>query len=304
MPPIIHNINNATIKEKMASFDYDWTMVNPIAGQTFPANIDDWKWYSDEVPKMIKKFSEDGFMIVIFTNQSKPWKCDQIKIVCESLHIPLFIVIAKVKTEYKPNRLMFDNLIQGKYVNKEESFFVGDALGRKTDFSDSDKVFAENIGIKCISPEEMFLSGSFVAPIIELPDSPEIIIMVGYPGSGKTTIADSICKNENYIHISSDKFKSVTAKMIKYSSEFIKQKKSIVFDATNSSVIKRKLYITHALKHNYRVRCIHVTTPLDLSYKRNKMRADPDQVPKIAYSIYKKHYEEPTAEEGFDLLRL
>jgi bifunctional polynucleotide phosphatase/kinase len=304
MPPTIHNINNATFKDKMASFDYDWTMVNPIAGQTFPTNIDDWKWYSDEVPKMIHKFSEDDFMIVIFTNQSKSWKCDQIKIVCESLHIPLFIVIANVKTEYKPNRLMFDNLIQGKFVNKEESFFVGDALGRKTDFSDSDKVFAENIGIKWISPEEMFLSRSFVVPSIELHDSPEIIIMVGYPGSGKTTIANSICKNKNYIHISSDKFKSITTRMIKYSLDFMNQKKSIVFDATNSSVKKRKLYITLSLKHNYRVRCIHVTTPLDMSYKRNKMRADEYQVPKIAYSIYNKHYDEPTAEEGFELLRL
>lgn len=40
----IHNINNAIIKEKMAAFDYDWTIVNPKDGKTFPSSIDDWNW--------------------------------------------------------------------------------------------------------------------------------------------------------------------------------------------------------------------------------------------------------------------
>ena len=38
--------------------------------------------------------------------------------------------------------------------------FLGDALGRKTDFSDSDKVFAETIGIKYYSPEGIFRNKS------------------------------------------------------------------------------------------------------------------------------------------------
>lgn len=41
-------------------------------------------------------------------------------------------------------------------IDMENSFFVGDALGRKTDFSDSDKMFAQNVGVKCYSPEEFF----------------------------------------------------------------------------------------------------------------------------------------------------
>ena len=69
----------------------------------------------------------------------------------------------------------------------------------------------------------------------------------------------------------------------------------------NSSVKKRKLYIDFAEKHDYSVRCIHLTTALDISYKRNKGREDKKQVPKIAFSVYKKHYEEPNEEEGFTL---
>jgi len=299
---IIHNLNNAEYREKMVALDYDWTLVNPKDGKTFPSNIDDWEWFSPIVPEKIKKYYEDGFMIVIFTNQSKDWKCEQITNVLNLLNIPLFIVIARDKTEYKPNILLYDELMKDNHIDKETSFFVGDALGRKSDFSDSDKVFADNIGIPIYPPEKLFLFNVVSEiPKINLSDSPEIIIMMGYPGSGKTTVAIEICNGDKYIHLKGDDFKSNTPKMIKASLDSIKEKKSVVFDATNSSVKKRKLYIDFAEKHDYSVRCIHLTTPLDISYKRNKGREDKKQVPKIAYSVYKKHYEEPKEEEGFTL---
>ena len=90
--------------------------------------------------------------------------------------------------------------------------------------------------------------------------------------------------------------------MRKASLEYILQSKSIVFDATHSSIKKRKEFIDLGKKYNYEVKCIHITTSLDISYKRNKSRCDEKQVPKIAYSVYKKYYEEPIEEEGFTLL--
>ena len=39
MSPIIYTINNAVFRENMASFDYDWTTVNPKNGKTFPSDI-------------------------------------------------------------------------------------------------------------------------------------------------------------------------------------------------------------------------------------------------------------------------
>jgi len=302
MAPIIYNINNAEVKEKMASFDYDWTVVNPKDGKTFPSSIDDWEWLYPGVPEKIKKYYEDGYMIVIFTNQSKKWKYEQIQMVMKQLEIPLFVVIATDKAEYKPNPILFNMPFEGNNINKEESFFVGDALGRKSDFSDSDKVFADNIGIKCYSPEDIFTnkSDTFEMPIIPLSSSPEIIIMVGYPGSGKSTIAKNICKTDNYVHIEGDIYKT-SSKMRKASLEYISQSKSIVFDATHSSIKKRKEFVDLSKKYNYNVKCIHVTTTLDISYKQNKSRSAEKQVPKIAYSVYKKYYEEPSEEEGFTL---
>ncbi len=303
MPPTIYNINDAVNRGKMAAFDYDWTMVNPKDGKTFPTSIDDWQWMYPNVPEKIKKYYEDGFMIVIITNQSKSWKHEQIQIVAKSLDIPVFIVIATEKSEYKPNPILFNTPFGENTINEEESFFVGDALGRKSDFSDSDKVFAENIGITWYSPEDIFIDKNavFELPIIPLSTSPEIIIMMGYPGSGKSTIADYICTNENYIHVAGDIYKT-SSKMRKASLEYILQSKSIVFDATHSSIKKRKEFIDLSKKYNYEVKCIHITTSLDISYKRNKSRCDEKQVPKIAYSVYKKYYEEPTEEEGFSLL--
>ena len=305
MSPTIYNINNATIQEKMASFDYDWTMVNPKDGKTFPTSIDDWQWMYPNVPEKIKQYYEDGYMIVVFSNQSKKWKCDQIQMVMKQLEIPLFVVIATEKSEYKPNPILFNTPFGENSINKEESFFVGDALGRKSDFSDSDKVFAENIGIKWYSPEDIFINKNtiFEIPIIPLSTSPEIIIMMGYPGSGKSTIAENICNNENYIHVAGDIYKT-SSKMRKASLEYILQSKSIVFDATHSSIKKRKEFIDLGKKYDYEVKCIHVSTSLDISYKRNKSRCDEKQVPKIAYSVYKKYYEEPTEEEGFTLYKI
>jgi len=300
----MHSINEPVYRRKMAAFDYDWTMVNPKEGKTFPLDVDDWEWYHPSVPVTIKQYYDDDYMIVIFTNQTKKWKCDQLMTVAKSLGIPMFVVIAMNKCDHKPNISLFDKFMGEHTIDKDESFFVGDALGRRVDFSDSDKVFAQNIGVRWYSPETCFKlhNITFETPIIEPITEPEIIIMMGYPGSGKTTIASEICTNLKYVHIKGDDFKT-SSKMIKASMIHIKDK-SIVFDATNSSVKKRKEYIDHARKYNYKVRCIYLSTPLDISFKRNRLREDSKQIPKIAYSIYKKYFEEPCETEGFELIRV
>ena len=88
--------------------------------------------------------------------------------------------------------------------------------------------------------------------------------------------------------------------MLKASLPFVNDKKSIVFDATNSSKKKREQYIIFAQKCNYSIRCLHVETSLDESYKRNMNR---EESYKIAYSVYNKYYNEPTEKEGFVLIK-
>jgi bifunctional polynucleotide phosphatase/kinase len=305
------NITNAN--NKFAGFDFDWTLVKPKDNRKFPKSIDDWQWLFPTIPSIIQQLYNDGYIIVIFTNQTKQWKKDQIISVAKTLNIPIHICIAFDKIYHKPNITIYEKFQENVgNVDKENSFFVGDALGRKDDFSDSDKIFAENIGIKWYSPEDIFYKKEnndniqfIVLPDIPLEkDSKEVIIMVGYPGSGKSTIADNICKeNENYICIKGDEYKTSKA-MIKKASQ--NTNKSIIFDATNSSRKKRSEYIDFAKKYGYlKIKCIHVNTSMEDSYQRNKTRPEEKQVPRIAYSVYKKHFEEPDeVTEGFKLFNV
>lgn len=45
-------------------------------------------------------------------------------------------------------------------IDKDSSFFVGDAAGRDGDFLDGDKVFAETIGLKFDVPDNIFSTGN------------------------------------------------------------------------------------------------------------------------------------------------
>lgn len=304
MAPTIYKINEPKFRGKMASFDYDWTLVSPKNGKTFPKDVDDWIWLYPNVIDKIKEYYNNDFMIVIFTNQSKSWKHEQILLVAGKINIPMYVCIATDKEDYKPNIVMFNKLVKKNKINIDESFFVGDALGRKTDFSDSDKVFAENIGIKSIPPEVFFHTNvSFRLPEIPKINKPELVIMVGYPASGKSTIANEIFRNRNYEVVEGDIYKTVP-KILKITREHIKNNKSVVIDATNSSIEKRANYIEFAKSNHYSVRCIHMTTSLEESYKRNKTRNDDEQIPKIAYSVYTKYYNEPNENEGFVLIKI
>jgi bifunctional polynucleotide phosphatase/kinase len=305
MAPTIYNINKAQLKAKIAAFDYDHTLVCPKDGKTMPSNVEDWQWLYPNIPDELKRLNEEGFSVVIFTNQSKPWKVIQIQYVMQTLQIPVFIVVASDKCDYKPNPILYDVLVGSAKVTKEQSFFVGDALGGKGDWADSDKVFAQNIEFKCYSPEKMFAPKQETVEIsgVNLSDAKQVVIMVGYPGSGKSTIAKKICENEQFVLIQGDVHKT-SPKMIKAALPSVKEGKSVVFDATNSSSKKRSEYLEFAKKHNMKVVCVHMTTSLEVSYKRNKERDPENQVPKIAYSVYTKHFENPSLEEGFELIVL
>jgi bifunctional polynucleotide phosphatase/kinase len=307
MAPIIYNINNAQLNAKIAAFDYDHTLVCPKDGKTFPSNVEDWIWLYPNIPDQLKRYNDDGFSVVIFTNQSKEWKVTQIQTVAKSLEIPIFVVIAREKCDYKPNPVLYDVLVGDHAFDKAQSFFVGDALGRKGDYANSDKVFAQNIGLKCHSPEEFFGAKQeqkvVDIPALNLSDSKQVVIMVGYPGSGKSSIAKHICQDENFVLIQGDVYKT-SAKMIKAALPSIQDGKSIIFDATNSSIKKRSEYIEFAKKHDYAIVCIYVSTSLDEAYKRNMLRDYDKQVPKIAYTIYRKNLNIPSKEEGFKVIVL
>ena len=319
---IFNNYIPFEFRPKMAGFDYDWTLVRPKNELSFPKDENDWEWLYTKIPSVLEQLYKDGYMIVLFTNQSKKWKHNHIKNAITTLKFPVIVVIATEKDDYKPNIEMFNtvtkDIFKKQKIDKDNSFFVGDALGRKTDHSDCDKEFADNMGIKCYSPEEYFEPyENVVVPDVLVPDAKEVIILIGYPGSGKSSIAKKICdqtryNSRKYFNIEKDIFKTLP-KMKKVA---LKQMNSVtvpysvIFDGTFSSKKNRKEVVDFVKKINtnlatpYQIRCIHVNTSYHEAYNRNMCRPTEKQVPKIAFNVYKKYFEKPESTEGFTVLEI
>lgn len=211
----------------------------------------------------------------------------------------------------------------------QSSFYCGDAAGRPTDFKDSsgkprdtDYKFALNCMIHFHTPERFFLDTKEILPKINYPviseiiqslknkpnqlivgKSKEMIVMIGFPGSGKSTLASSIASdNHNYETINQDKLKNLN--MCKSHAEFsMINGKSLIIDATNSSRDTRKIWINLAKQYGYHCRAIKMNTSYELSKHNNYYRffkSNGKFVPEIAYNIYKKKFQEPSIDEGFN----
>ena len=72
--PIIKKLNNYRFRQKMAMFDYDWTLVKPKSNGTFSKNENDWTWLTENVPNVIKEYYKKGYSINIISNQRKNYK--------------------------------------------------------------------------------------------------------------------------------------------------------------------------------------------------------------------------------------
>lgn len=324
-------------RKKIAAFDYDSTLVIPKSKSSFAKNPDDWMWLRPNVVNILQKYYDDNFAIVIFTNQSKTFKAEQIRHVLDSTNIPYMAYIIFDKTLKKPNPYSFNMFSPPTSTGMTRfdpvsSFYCGDALGRSCDFAASDKDFAINSGLRFVSPETIFP----FAPRINLPLTPqlaqEIIVMVGYPGSGKSTYAKQITSPNGatvgslrildvmrdrcawrhsqigqpttngrtvsrYELMNGDELKT-GVKIIKAATIALDLGLSVVVDATNSTKKKRALYIELARRYNSKIRVIHANTSLVESMYYNCMRPKP--IPKIAYYVYRKHFVEPHLDEGFD----
>jgi len=159
-------------------FDLDSTLVEPKSGAKWPKGRKDWKWWSPSIPKRLKEAYNDGYKVVIFTNQGgiekKKQKLDhitgKIEDICQALDFPIQAYISHATDLHrKPNTTMWDffvkNCNEGVDVDLKQSFYIGDAAGRlkgwksgaKKDFSCSDRSFAHNIGIGFKTPDEFFL---------------------------------------------------------------------------------------------------------------------------------------------------
>jgi bifunctional polynucleotide phosphatase/kinase len=321
----------ADVRTKFAIFDYDGTLVKPKDGRKFPKAVDDWQYTRPSVPEVVREYGRTHH-IVIVTDQSKLWKIDQIRAVTSDLDLGHLTVVIGVQTQ-KPSTDLFYKALPN-FRMAESAFYVGDAAGRQGDWSDKDKVFAQNINVAFMTPEETFplemptqktaldigsglvgaglvgaglvgagIVGSGLVGSLPMPER-EVIIMVGYPAAGKSTIVRDVFGPAHYHCVSGDVLKTPAA-MVKDAEKHIGHQ-SVVFDSTAGRKAKRAVFVNFAKKHKLPARVLWVNTTIDDSMERNKQRATDGahRVPDVAFYVYRKHFDPPDESEGFQLLTL
>jgi bifunctional polynucleotide phosphatase/kinase len=331
--------SNKDDKIKMAGFDLDSTLIKTRTGKTFPKDSNDWQWMFDRTIDELSKLNKDNYRIIIITNQSGI-KDDlnklqemkkKIELIELELKVPYEIYILPYKDVF---RKPFPTILNIINPDINTSFFCGDAGGRQSDHSDTDIKFAYNGLIEFKTPERLFLKdtsskGKIEYPIEQYDNSiidgsyyfkvnskskskliiPELIIMVGFPGSGKSFIANQI-KNKlktNTVILSFDELsKSEFNKQLKSN---IACKNNIIIDNTNLDKKSRKVFIDMGIESKYFIRCVYVNTSFERSKHNNCFRLYvefcKDQtytkfVPDIAYNIMKNKLEIPNTNELFN----
>ncbi|KAJ1971080.1 DNA kinase/phosphatase Pnk1, partial [Dimargaris xerosporica] len=363
---IIGQYRNPPSSNKIACFDLDATLIKVKGNHVFPKSVDDWLLWIDTLPQTLCKLVDDGYKIVIMSNQgglknsfdkgnAKAFtKCrmflEKLEQVAPALGVPLQILAATRNDLYRKPRLgmwhfMERYLNDGLPIDLSQCYYVGDAAGRahgwksglRKDHASTDRKFAENIGIPFYTPEEYFCGeapapfsyGTFDPRLIPEQDDTdmealrpdlsgqEVVVIVGYPASGKSSLAKMQFAKAGYVYVNQDTLKTRT-KCVKVCGEALRDGKSVVIDNTNPDRATRKLYIQEAQKVKCPVRCIHYNVGEDVARHNNFYRAygrldyhdfivqnartseasAPRTVPDVAYYTYASRFEEPTTDEG------
>lgn len=301
-------------KDKIAGFDLDYTLIKPKSGKLFPIDKDDWEILYSEI--MLEKVREIAKThdIVIFTNQKKYTdefieKLDNIQKV---FNVNMIFIVSKKDGYYrKPMVGMWELL--GNNINKDDSFYCGDAAGREKDFAASDLMFAHNLGITFYTPEQLFLGKeenlTFKYPDyseyigvkkfnLKLQGSKEMIIMIGYPGSGKSYISSQI----GYEIVNQDTLKT-KAKCLKLAESIMKQGENLTIDRTNYCKKMRKEFILLARKYNYYVTVVNIVNSFEFCKYMNHYRCYTTKsklIPNVVFNTMRKKYEKPEISEGIN----
>lgn len=280
----------------LALFDVDWT-ITFAQKKLFP------HWAPDDIEllpgrqKILEQIIKMGYTLIFVTNQlvkgttsksdvNRMERVERITNFMSKLSLPCMVFIATGDDNYRKPNIGIWEKIKEIVPKIDYSFFVGDFLGRPQDFSDTDKKFAENIGIPWYSPEEIFSPTKVV-----LPTGKNLIITVGAPATGKSSYSSKYLGN--YTIISSDNYKSNKKKILGVlEGELRKGVNGVVVDATNPRQEDREVYYELAHKYGYNIVVLYFVRD---GAGWNKLRVY-DRVPNVAYHKFFSNLVPPTRE--------
>ncbi|CAD6191329.1 unnamed protein product [Caenorhabditis auriculariae] len=236
----------------------------------------------------------------------------------------------------KPCTGMWEALLKNNgdvQIDKESSVYVGDAAGRhkskirpKKDHSSADRYFAANLGISFKTPEQFFLDQKLEEPwgpptfepsrlfsekISELEpadvkvpsEEKEVIVMVGFPGSGKSTFAKKLSEDHGYVIVNRDKL-GTWQKCVAAAKYALNEGKSVVIDNTNPDRESRKRYTEIAKELDVECRCFKMSCNLaqaqhNLRYRILTSKSAQD-VGIMVLRMHGSKFQEPELAEGFN----
>ncbi|KAK5222101.1 DNA kinase/phosphatase Pnk1 [Exophiala xenobiotica] len=188
--PSIVPPQSQTLPVKIAAFDLDDTIIVPNTGSKWARSATSWKWWDPSVPGRLKQLYDEGYLVIILSNQGnislkdnpKSLQRDaaslnnlkqQVGSIFRRLDLPVSLYAATGQDRYRKPRVGmweemledYDLLAEGA-VDMANSFYIGDAAGRektdrrRKDHATSDRDLAANIGIRFLTPEEFFRNES------------------------------------------------------------------------------------------------------------------------------------------------
>lgn len=138
-------------------------------------------------------------------------------------------------------------------------------------------------------------------------------MMIGIPGSGKSTFSNILNRKYNYIIVSTDVVRKlhpdweenlIWPEVYRLIGDYLKNGQDVIFDATNITPKVRARFIEEVNKYclNYEIIAYYFDTPLDVCIKRvSKRNENPNELflPLEVISSYHEKIVFPLKEEGF-----
>lgn len=145
---------------------------------------------------------------------------------------------------------------------------------------------------------------------------PKLILMVGLPASGKSTYAEQLALKEDAVILSSDQLRGelygdvndtehnneVFAELHKRIKENLVKGNNVIWDSTNISYKKRKIFLEGIRKTNCTKECYFMATPYEVCLEQNSQRNR--QVPEHVLKRMYKNIFIPQYYEGWDKIHI
>ena len=296
------------ISNKMAAFDLDGTIIKTKSGRRFPKDKDDWQLINDSIKIKLSSLIDDGYAIIIFTNQKNLEKRlgveafrEKCKNIQTQLEIPMIFYVALINNYMrKPFPGMFQVYNKNHKISLKDSFYVGDAWSKTECFSDSDLCFAKNCNLSFYKAKEFFSSNPKIYDHIYIDLFPKVdfglnglnefvkdkqyLFIISPPASGKSTF----CKKYlgEYIRLSKDDYRT-PSKYRKAINKNLGDK--IVFDNTNANRDKILSYLKDSDKIGYIIRNISKEQSFYLNkYRHFITKGGAKLLPDVAIHTYYK----------------